>query len=505
MYIPGRCFAFCLIAAWITSAVAAEPPKATMDAIKESVMSLCQSPNGDGTYVNITGEGDAGVSVQILKLIGNAEAKGKATFTKDEWTGIRKVADQASENKDYRACVRELTPKFLDKFIVGETKKEKQSDATNSIEVNSGVIAVKYARLGNAEFEPTYWASWADKIRVIKSGEKKVVATLDCAGGIYGMDISSSNPPVIAVACSNELRLMNVLTGESFKFQIGPAKSAPGSELLELGLGYVVSKHPSDPCLLVWGRFDPANRANAQLLYRLECSNNVKSIALHDKYNLLAVGLADGTIELWSLGSSEAEKKFSRKFAHQFTQAYQHNGIEGIEFSSIGYEAQGFKIAAHAWGNVAYVIDMPNMLQPSVTTIEYPASEHVIYASRLSSDAKRLALGTSDGAVTVWDLASNQRIAKYLHDDEVKSVDFGANNNIVVSTGRDRVVKAFRIDANSVVDTVSLRKESIALRVDNGRRRFVVGQGTQANEPGPFFVGEWGINPGGKIALIADH
>jgi WD40 repeat protein len=501
----GRYIAFCVIAAWIPSAFAAETPKATMDAIKESVMSLCQSPNGDGTYVNVQGEGDAGVSVQILKLIGSAEAKGKASFTKEEWSGIRKVADQASENKDYRACVRELTPKFLDKFIVGDTKKEKQSDATNSIEVNSGVIAVKYARLGNAEFEPTYWASWADKVRVVKSGENKVVATLDCStGGIYGMDISSSNPPVIAVACLNELRLLNVLTGEGFKFQIGPETSGPGSELLELGLGYVISKHPSDPCLLVWGRFDPTNKANAKLLYRLDCSNVVKSIALHDKYNLLAVGLADGTIELWSLGSSEAEKKFSQKFVHQFSQPYQNNGIEGIEFSSISYEALGFKIAAHAWGNVAYVIDMPNMSQSSVTTIEYPASEHVIYASRLSSDAKRLALGTSDGAVTVWDLASRQPIAKYLHDDEVKSVDFGANNNIVVSTGRDRAVKVFRIDANSVVDTVSLGKESIALRVDNGRRRFVVGQGTRANEAGPFFVGEWRLNPGGKIAPIAD-
>jgi hypothetical protein len=95
---------------------AAEASKQTLDAVRESVMSICQSPNGDGTYVNIEGEGEAGVSVQILKLVGSGAAKGKAKFSKEEWTGIRKVADQAAENKDYRACVRELTPKFLDKF-----------------------------------------------------------------------------------------------------------------------------------------------------------------------------------------------------------------------------------------------------------------------------------------------------------------------------------------------------------------------------------------------------
>jgi hypothetical protein len=115
-------------------------------------------------------------------------------------------------------------------------KKEKQSDATNSIETQSGVIAVRYPRLRNAEFEPTYWASWADKVRVAKSGETKVLATLDCnpTGGLSGMDITSSNSPVVAVACLNELRLMNVLTGEMFKFPIGPLKG--GAELRTIGV-----------------------------------------------------------------------------------------------------------------------------------------------------------------------------------------------------------------------------------------------------------------------------
>lgn len=122
----------------------------------------------------------------------------------------------------------------------------------------------------------------------------------------------------------------------------------------------------------------------------------------------------------------------------------------------------------------------------------------------MSANGKLLALGTSDGAVTIWDLSTSKLVAKYLHDDQVFSVDFGSNDDVVVSTGLDKTVKAFRISANAVVDTLNLGRESITLRVNFGRRRFVVGQGNRSNEAGPFYASEWRLNPGGKIGSIAE-
>jgi WD40 repeat protein len=465
-------------------------------------------------------KGDVEGKAQLFtKLLGDAQLKGKVEASKTELQQKYKDVDKAQMDRymSWVSCQsimqdKELTTAqknklWLDLYreIIG-VKKDKQSDATNSIETQSGVIAVRYPRLRNAEFEPSYWASWADKVRVVKSGETKVLATLDCNpnGGLFGMDITSFNSPVVAIACLNELRLMNVLTKEIFKFPIGPLKGGPGSELLEFGLNHIVSKHPSDPCLVVWSYVNPSDIASTQLLYRMECSSSVRSIALQDKLNFLAVGLADGTIEIWSLGNAAPERLYSRKFTRQFDQLFQHNYIEGVEFTDVDYNGPGFKLLAHAWGNVAYVINMPNMMEPSVSTIEYPATDHVIFASRMSQNGKLLALGTSDGAVTIWEIATGKLVAKYLHDDQVQSVDFGSNDDIVISTSLDKTVKTFRISANSVVDTLNLGKESIALRVNYGRRRFVVGQGTRANGAGPFYVGEWRLNPGGKISSITE-
>jgi WD40 repeat protein len=466
-------------------------------------------------------KGDVEGKAQLFtKLLGSAQLKGTVEASKTELQQKYKDVDKAQMDRymSWVSCQSIMQDKdlttlqknklWLDLYreIIG-VKKEKQSDATNSITTESGVIAVKYPKLRNAEFEPTYWASLADKVRIAKSGETKVLATLDCNpnGGLSGMALSISNPPVVAVSCTNELRLTNVLTAEVFKFVIGPAKSGPISELLEFGLGYIVSKHVSDPCLLVWGFFNPQDVASVKLLYKMECSSTVRSIAFHEKYGFLGVGLADGTIEIWRLAEKAPEKLFSQKFNRAFDQPFQHNYIEDIEFTGANYSGPGFKLIAHTWGNVAYVIDMSDMLHPSVTTIEYPATDKVIFTSRMSANGKLLAFGTSDGAVTVWDVAARKLVAKYLHDDQVFSVDFGSSDDIVISTGLDKFVKTFRISANAVVDTLNLGRESIALQVNYGGRRFAVGQGTRANATGPFYAGEWRLNPGGKISSIIDQ
>jgi hypothetical protein len=51
---------------------------------------------------------------------------------------------------------------------------------------------------------------------------------------------------------------------------------------------------------------------------------------------------------------------------------------------------------------------MPDMLSSSVTTIEYPVADQVIFSSRMSANGRLLALGTSDGAVTEWDVVTGK-------------------------------------------------------------------------------------------------
>ena len=85
--------------------------------ITKNVKELCESPNDPGSHYQVTvgGEANADIRIRLLGLIG---LNGDAEFTKEEWEGVRSVLkeDQAGENKNYRACVVELTPLFLEKL-----------------------------------------------------------------------------------------------------------------------------------------------------------------------------------------------------------------------------------------------------------------------------------------------------------------------------------------------------------------------------------------------------
>ncbi|MCS0331634.1 hypothetical protein ND981_01665 [Vibrio diabolicus] len=88
-----------------------------ISAIQKTVKDLCQvsSPTGDYKNVEVSGGGDVKVKVGPVGL-GAAEAS--VNFTQGEWNGIQQVLreHQASDSKDYRACVRSLVPTFLDKY-----------------------------------------------------------------------------------------------------------------------------------------------------------------------------------------------------------------------------------------------------------------------------------------------------------------------------------------------------------------------------------------------------
>lgn len=91
--------------------------KEKLTALKDSVKELCQNSSEKGSYKNVTVTGGGEVNVKFSRLI-KAGLDGNITFSNGEWNGIQQVLKehQADENKDYRICVRELTPKFLEKF-----------------------------------------------------------------------------------------------------------------------------------------------------------------------------------------------------------------------------------------------------------------------------------------------------------------------------------------------------------------------------------------------------
>jgi len=102
--------------ALLTNTVLATDPTTLSEVVKD-IQAVCTQPATQGEHWSVSGDaaGEAGVQIRLLKV---ADVKGAIHFTREEWSGIQRVlaAEQANDNKDYRACAREVTPKFLEKI-----------------------------------------------------------------------------------------------------------------------------------------------------------------------------------------------------------------------------------------------------------------------------------------------------------------------------------------------------------------------------------------------------
>lgn len=96
-----------------------------MKAITNNVKAVCQSPSDQGKHWSVKAKGDGGVTISYLNT------KGEAEFTKEEWEGVQQVLkeQQSDDNKNYRECARDLTPKFLEKFKGSERRAEDTAHA----------------------------------------------------------------------------------------------------------------------------------------------------------------------------------------------------------------------------------------------------------------------------------------------------------------------------------------------------------------------------------------
>ena len=98
----------------------------SIDLITENITKVCDKPDHAGTYwdIKVKGNGEAGIR---LKLLGLGKVSGESTFSKGEWEGVQRTVE---DSKNYRDCVKELAPVFLEKFsslLVPETEKKKRT------------------------------------------------------------------------------------------------------------------------------------------------------------------------------------------------------------------------------------------------------------------------------------------------------------------------------------------------------------------------------------------
>jgi len=86
----------------------------SMQDITKSIRSVCVAPDQKGKYWSVKALGDAKIKIKILGV----KTKVGGEVSLKEWDGIKEILkkQQAGENKNYRDCVKFITPIFLKNF-----------------------------------------------------------------------------------------------------------------------------------------------------------------------------------------------------------------------------------------------------------------------------------------------------------------------------------------------------------------------------------------------------
>nr|VFK09398.1 MAG: hypothetical protein BECKLPF1236B_GA0070989_100828 [Candidatus Kentron sp. LPFa] len=98
-----------------------------IDVITDSIIKVCDKPEKAGSYwdIRVKSDGDAAIKLKSEDL----NIAGEVDFSKMEWDGIRRTIE---DSKDYRACAKELTPLFIERFkpVIEEQKTKEPSKRT---------------------------------------------------------------------------------------------------------------------------------------------------------------------------------------------------------------------------------------------------------------------------------------------------------------------------------------------------------------------------------------
>lgn len=94
----------------------------SMQDITKNIRSVCAAPDQKGKYWNVDASGDTKIKIKFL----GTKAGLSSEISSGEWEGIQRVLkeQQADEHKNYRDCVKSLTPIFLKNFTEKTIEKK---------------------------------------------------------------------------------------------------------------------------------------------------------------------------------------------------------------------------------------------------------------------------------------------------------------------------------------------------------------------------------------------
>lgn len=165
--------------------------------------------------------------------------------------------------------------------------------------------------------------------------------------------------------------------------------------------------------------------------------SEIFSVAFDPSGHRLAVGRADGTIQLFDIVGPAVVEAKSRRDAHP-------GGVMGLAFSPDG------KLLASGGADNRVRVWKPDSVEPVKEMNGHTAT---VTDVAFNADSTRIASGSNDKTVQMWDVASGERIGDPMrgHGGLVLSVDFAEDGSDIVSGGNEHTMRLWDASAGQPI------------------------------------------------------
>lgn len=344
------------------------------------------------------------------------------------------------------------------------------TDEENGIEINSsqGTINVdqltRQIEIVNYQSNPnlkdvTVELTWDDKSLGLQSllaytppGSIGVITEFGGANGnIYDLSLSSNQERVVTGGADGVVRIWNLARGSLLAELRGHGDDINAVDFSNDGTKIVSGS--SDGTAKVW------DLESEQVITDFAGhSDNVNSVMFAPTGDRIVSASSDNDVHIWASDTGNIEATFSGHTGSVRSAVFSPGGTKVV---SGGYGSDIVRVWEAGTGN---------------ELIEFIDHTAPIYDLAISHAGGQVVSSGQDDQVKVWDIDTGNLSANFNHEDSVRAVAFGPEDNLVFSGGNDDQIKIWNIAEDSLVTTLSEHTSSVtSLEIFDTGERIVSG------------------------------
>ncbi|MBD2169496.1 ribosome assembly protein 4 [Calothrix membranacea FACHB-236] len=186
-------------------------------------------------------------------------------------------------------------------------------------------------------------------------------------------------------------------------------------------------------------------------------NSSVNSVTFSPDGQQLASGSDDNTIKLWDVSTGKVIQTLPPLQEATPTESYIDSGHQD-SVTSIAFSSDGKKLASGSEDKTIKLWDISTgqLLQT------FSGHGDVIKTIALSSDGQKLASGSKDKTIKLWDVSTGQLLQTFSgHGDVVNSVALSSDGQKLASGSKDKTIKLWDVSTGKLLQTLSVHRDAV--------------------------------------------